>query len=610
MHLSSFLPALVASSASITSRLSARGEVQCLEDCVRAAIKPFVSEAAREGFRQSLGAHGTLETCMSLTDCRDTAHVFTEEIAAMVLKDRVQNNDGRLATYHKDGYAGVHCDQDCLALTIQTAAAQAGVVAMAVGQKHFYGNDSAWNRWSPRQILELDQAMRQLKGRNMARVAYVAGSDGNITADQIPVVRKFDLTAFRYNGTAEISLLHCPYAPDIRAVARKILSYIPGWGADSGTMTRETKRLTKRGDVDSWLNGEGKSDTEELPSMNIDECPSFAKFDKATREVIQGAYDIIQDTTALHEVNGFAYFLYHQRLYQSTNSTNDTAPTKANESWYHVLAGMDTPIRFSANQSEMLEDLHQASKWVWQIRAYGVPSDSSPHPYLNPDWEGPTSAGLENKALDALNAEHGPRLLQWVTDSLAEPLPGVKEPGYTHQPWTAPWFFEYTSNASLPIGVDLDFAEAQEYLQVMQVEENVSLPLQIRGYTFEMAMLPKAFRSEDPDYFLKHAFDASTGAVADFCMLAPVPFEEVDDRWPYVTAITGDGRAFPRFLSDRALMSDGKYIRDVLDEKKRPLYTELGKPIQIVYDEKTRLAEARYGRALWKLDWTFQLGAL
>jgi hypothetical protein len=607
MHLLAFLSvlAVLAASVALCSPIGPNGEGLCLKDCVGAAIRPFVAEAAREGFRQSLGALNTLETCAASVDCRDTVHIFTEEIVDMVFKDRVDRRNGLLASTDKDGYAGEHCGPECLITTVRTAAAQAGVVAMAVGQKHYYGNDSFWNRWSPRQILELDQAMRQLKGRNMAELAYVAGSGDKMNIDRTSSIRKFDLPGFRYNGSAEIPLLYRPFTPDTRTMVRKVLSYVPGWGVDAGVASRDTKLLTKRGYADGWLNGEGTPNKNDLPSMDLAHCPLFAKFNNATRDLIQEAYDTIQRSTATNKLDGFAYFLYHQRLYQSTNSTEDNAPTKLDESWYRMLAEMDYAVDYSANRAEDDEDWFQAGNWVWQIRAFGVANGFTAHPNTT-GWQGPQSDGTRNRIYDAMNTRHPSRLTQWLTDSLNEPLPGVQKPGYTHQPWTNPWFFEYTSNASLPTQVDLDYSEAQEYLAGMAAEDNNTV-LAIRGYSYEFRMMNKAFK-EGPEYFLDHAFNASTGGINDFEMIQP--YSRFDDGWAYVNAITGDGRVFPRMLSPHYAMFDGKRYFDILDQCERPVYTEQGKPVQLVYDDETGLAETRYGRALWNLEWTMQKGGL
>jgi hypothetical protein len=216
---------------------------------------------------------------------------------------------------------------------------------------------------------------------------------------------------------------------------------------------------------------------------------------------------------------------------------------------------------------------------------------------MNPEYFG-YAEGQSNK--------HGARMVQWVTDSEAEPLKGV-EGGYTHQPWTNPWFFEYPSNySSFPYG----FRAGMQYdgSPVHFTGTRDDMALAIRGYTFELRMLRKAFEKEDGWYFRDHAFNATTGAVVDFDMLRA--WETLDgkssyndDFWPYVTAITNDGRAFKRKLSLGVHeVSNGKQIYELLDARDKPIFDEMKEPIKIVYDTKTGLAETRYGRALVPLD--------
>lgn len=140
-----------------------KGEA-CLKECVRMTILPFVDAAGEEGFRQALGAHNTTQACMDTLSCRDTLEVLVEEITNVVAKDRLDPKANG-ETHQGGGYiVGQHCDSDCLVNTARAAAGQAGIVAMTIGRKHFYGNDNMWNRWSPRQMLELDQAIIQLRG--------------------------------------------------------------------------------------------------------------------------------------------------------------------------------------------------------------------------------------------------------------------------------------------------------------------------------------------------------------------------------------------------------------------------------------------------------------
>ena len=223
------------------------------------------------------------------------------------------------------------------------------------------------------------------------------------------------------------------------------------------------------------------------------------------------------------------------------------------------------------------------------------------------------------------NKNHGARLVQWVADNMAEPLKGV-EGGYTHQPWTNPWFFEYPSNfRSFQNGLraGMPYNNETVYFKGKLAEDAAQA---IRGYTFEMRLYKKAFKTKDDDYvsvdpyrktvgeplsfdyFRDHAFDKKTGAVADHDTLLPYEhldpdhWEEYDDLWPYVTAITGDGRAFKRRLGDAHFVTAQKTSYDVLTAKGDPIFDERGEPIRIVYDNSTGLAEARYGRALVALD--------
>jgi hypothetical protein len=197
-------------------------------------------------------------------------------------------------------------------------------------------------------------------------------------------------------------------------------------------------------------------------------------------------------------------------------------------------------------------------------------------------------------------------MVQWVTDSEAEPLKGV-EGGYTHQPWTNPWFFEYPSNySSFPHGLRAGMPYNKDPVYFKGTRDDMAFA--IRGYTFELRMLRKAFEKHDGWYFRDHAFNATTGAVVDFDMLGP--WETLDgkssyndDYWPYVTAITNDGRALKRKLSLGVHgVSNGKQVYDLLDAHDKPIFDEMKEPIKIVYDTKTGLAETRYGRALVPLD--------
>jgi hypothetical protein len=75
-----------------------------------------------------------------------------------------------------------------------------------------------------------------------------------------------------------------------------------------------------------------------------------------------------------------------------------------------------------------------------------------------------------------------------------------------------------------------------------------------------------------------------------------------DDLWPYVTAVTGDGRAFHRKLSDAVTLANGKQSFDILDVKGKPIFDQAGEPMRLLFDTRTGLAETKYGRAYRPLD--------
>ena len=595
MHLKNFLPGLAASDA-LNSPINRRGEPQCLRDCVKKSIEPFLVTGAEEGFRLALGAHNTMEKCMSSADCMETVQTFIEEITQMVFKDRLGDKNGHFANSPADGYTGSHCDANCLVKTVQTAAGQAGAVAMAVGQKHFYGNDALWNRWSPQRMLELDRAIRQLKGRNLAEKAHVDKADasnatgGHLEAGQGASVRKLDLAAFRYNGTAEIPLLHHPKIS--RAMARKILSYIPGYEIDPKDTSHDAEL------------GEAQVPAKDyFLAADITGYDGFEQFDKESQDIMQVAYSTISQKSAHSGPEGFAHFLYHERLYPNTTSDHVQNFTAiAREPWSRVLNETDTPIRLSPPRREALEDGFQLGAWVWQHHAYAVANTSFPVPGMHHDEDAvnPEYFGYR----EGQNKKHGPRLVQWVTDTEAEPLKDVQG-GYTHQPWTDPWFFEYRSNySSFPTGQRAGMPYNSETVFFQGTDADAALA--IRGYTFELRLYSKAFEKEDEDYFRAHAFDQTTGAVVDSGMLAAGDFYDdykfYDDDWPYVTAVTGDGRAFHRRLSDGTTLANGKQSFDILDEGGKPIFDQAGEPVRLLFDTRTGLAETKYGRAYRPLD--------
>lgn len=596
MHLKNFLPGLAASDA-LNSPISRRGEPQCLRDCVQKSIEPFVVTGAEEGFRLAFGVHNTMEKCWSSADCMETVQTFIEEITQMVFKDRLDDKNGHFANNSPvDGYTGSHCDVDCLVKTVRSAAGQAGAVAMAVGQKHFYGNDVFWNRWSPQRMLELDRAIRQLKGRNLAKKTDAPAAnasyetDGHVGIKQAAKVRKLDLAAFRYNGTAEVPLLHHPKIT--RIMARKILSYIPGWGADPEDTTHDAEL------------GEAQVPTKDyFLATDITPYDGFEKFDPDLQNIMQVAYSTISQEPAHSGAEGFAHFLYHERLYPNVTSDHVQNFTAiAREPWSRVLNETDMPIRLSPPRREALEDGFQFGAWVWQHHAYAVANISFPVAGMlrDNDAVNPGYFGYH----EGQNKRHGPRLVQWVTDTEAEPLKGV-EGGYTHQPWHNPWFFEYRSNySSFPTGTRAGMPYNQEATFFQGTGADAALA--IRGYTFELRLYSKAFEKESEDYFREHAFDQTTGAVLDSGMLAAGDFYDdsqyYDDLWPYVTAVTGDGRAFHRKLADAVTLANGKQSYDILDVRGKPIFNQAGEPMRLLFDTRTGLAETKYGRAYRPLD--------
>jgi hypothetical protein len=57
-----------------------------------------------------------------------------------------------------------------------------------------------------------------------------------------------------------------------------------------------------------------------------------------------------------------------------------------------------------------------------------------------------------------------------------------------------------------------------------------------------------------------------------------------------------------RYFDQSVTKSKNKMYYTVLDGDKKPVYTEEGKPVKIVYDDATGLLETRYGRAVQALD--------
>lgn len=447
---------------------------------------------------------------------------------------------------------------------------------MAVDQKHFYGNDNLWNRWSPRQILELDQAMRQLKGRKL-KEWFTVKPDGSTAVDHtVPSVRKFDLAAFRYNGSAEVPLLR--HREITRTEARNVLSYMPGWGAIPTDAAYNTSQ---------WLFGDAILQFEEsVIKKDRGKAHGEQRFLDVSESVhMQKVYDTIHQETFKGHQKGFASFLFNHRLSEKTKEQNMAMLT--NESWSRLFEDVGLPIDTTIPQIEVDEDYEQGKVWDWLKHAYGVVEDPKPG---RPKY--PKHSSKEH-CEEAREGEARPRLTQWVIYSQAEPLKGV-EGGYTHQPWTNPWFFEYSSNTSSTRGLrpSMPHDQAQGYLD----RAKRAKPLAIRGYAFEM-QLRGTLRYK---FHLEDVLD-SRGGVKNLDLV--LPWEKFSDSWTYLTAITDDGRAFRRQLSETAVETDdGKKIWDVLDADGKPLYTEQGELIKLTYDTKMGLAETRYGRAVVPLD--------
>jgi hypothetical protein len=236
----------------------------------------------------------------------------------------------------------------------------------------------------------------------------------------------------------------------------------------------------------------------------------------------------------------------------------------AEESFWRMKRDFATPngIQISKPQDQALEDEQLHKRWNWADHAYGVHAitrDELPKPatYL---------------------------LTQWVTDSNAQALKTV-EGGYTHQPWTVPWFFEYPTNETHTSG--------------LRPAKNSANASAIRGYTVRFRMLDKI--GEAGSYM--DVFD-ERGAIKSFEYIDRLPENGITVGGEYTAflAITGDGRALRRYFDQSVTKSKNKTYYTVLDGDKMPVYTEERKPVKIVYDDATGLLETRYGRAVQALD--------
>jgi hypothetical protein len=349
---------------------------RCKVNCVRQALLPFVTAAGEEGFRQALGAHNTTQLCMTTSGCRETVQIFIDEIVPKVMGDQ-------LATWK--GF----CDDACLANYIRLGASQAGVVAMAIGQKHFYSNDNMWNRWSALQMLELDQAIRLLSGRD---------SYG------------FNHSSFRYSALPETPLLY--RGTIAREEARKILSSVSGWEAAPDQRDTVT---TADPDADRWLFGDSYTQYKETVNhLDLhDGNPAKIRLSEGERTQIQRAHQLIAEAENLSPAQGFTTFLYTERLFNKTAEQN--SQMWADESFWRMKRDFATPngIGITIPQDQALEDEQLHKRWNWADHAYGVhaiTSDELPTPdtYLLTQWVTDSNAQALRQSRAATRTSPGP----------------------------------------------------------------------------------------------------------------------------------------------------------------------------------------------------------
>jgi hypothetical protein len=235
---------------------------------------------------------------------------------------------------------------------------------------------------------------------------------------------------------------------------------------------------------------------------------------------------MIAETESLSPTQGFTTFLYTERLFNKTAEQN--SQMWAEESFWRMKRDFATPngIGITKPQDQALEDGQLHKRWNWADHAYGVRAitrDELPTPatYL---------------------------LTQWVTDSTAQALKTV-ESGYTHHPWTVPWFFEYPTNETHTSGLhqDMNIEEAQSYLDWAKNSANASA---IRGYTVRFRMLDKI--EESGSYM--DVFD-ERGAIKSFEDIDRLPGNGITVGGEYMAflAITGDGRALRRYFDNWSL---------------------------------------------------------
>lgn len=528
-------------------------EEQCRAECISTFITPFVTSAGQEGFRQALGAHNTTGVCMADPVCRDTIQTFVEEITDMVVKDRTiaERTTGDGKPYHwVQGFHEEHCDADCLVLAAQTAAGQAGVVAMAVGQKHFYGTDQIWKRWAPRQMLELDMAMLQLRGMEKLNTLFGPTQQGG-TGPDISTRPIFDQNIFRYQGISEVPLL----GRKVRRIeAQKILSFVPDFGVNmTGIDSTEKDGL--------FLGGEGHGTL----------GPSIAIMPEKLSHAMEDAIGWIRRAKGEAQRQGWTYFLWQDRL--SGPDGKPRVKMTPRESWRRLLRDLYSNVTISdpAEKEVYYEDQAQAKKWSWIDSAYGVDPNQVPTPA-------------------EMKLARGLHLTQWVADSQMTPVKGV-DGKLTNQPWTTPWFYEYSSNVMTMEGLNPNMTEeqAQEYIWKFKDGKKIQ---SIRGYM-------QAFKLNREGNFSPHDLFWDEGEIKNLQDIELQP--AVGDYTP-LYAVTTDARVFARWAHNLVEHEGNKVSWEVLDPERKPLYTEDGKPITIIYDKQTGLLETRYGRSKTPLD--------
>ena len=98
-------------------------------------------------------------------------------------------------------------------------------------------------------------------------------------------------------------------------MARKVLSHIPGWGADPDDMSHDAEP----GSLDVQVPSK-----EYFLARDAGSFEGLDKFDKDVRDMIQLANRIISHKPECSGLKGFTHFLYHQRLYPESTVENLT----------------------------------------------------------------------------------------------------------------------------------------------------------------------------------------------------------------------------------------------------------------------------------------------